>query len=379
MLRLLFWSLRHRRTRHLLNAFTILVTVAVVMVFISAVSEILAFTHAYSERQLTRVNVIAKMVVGGGAELPMTYESMLKEIPGVEIVQKQKAFFGKHQASGATYFVSGEEDSGIERNTDIFPVAPDVFEAWKKDPLGAIITEATVKQMNLSVGQSVELPTPRGPLKVNVVGISYKASIANRVAVHFDYLDKFMGNTGMCSYRLFAKPAVAAGLASIIEEKTKNSPVPATSFTEAEFASGIVSRIAVVPVLLGFLGAFLLVTTAITLANNSATSIRERRMETATLRVLGYRRGKIVRLLLGESIVIGMIAGALSIVITWFIFRHGVLLTVGPERLLGDVKLTPFAMIVGAALAILVPLSGALPSAIASIRTPVNEALRDAA
>lgn len=363
-----------------MNAVTMAITIAVVMVFVSVISEIVAFTRTYSGAALTRVNIVPKMSgSGAGGDLPITYEKLLKQIDGVEVVQKQKAFFGKHQASGATYFLSGEEPSGIELNLDFFPVEPDVFEAWKKEPLGAIVTEATAKQMNIQVGQTVELPTPRGPLLVKVVGLSYKATIAHRIAVHFEYLDKFTGNTGTCTFRVFAKPNVADTLAATVEERTANSPVPATAFTEAQFAASVVGRVAIVPALLGFLGAFLLVTTALTLANNNATSIRERRTEMATLRVLGFRKGRIARLLLGETMLVGIIGGVAAIALTWFVFRNGILLTVGPERLLGDVKITPFAMAVGAALSLLVPMSGALPSTVASIRTPLGVALRDGA
>jgi len=68
-MRLLFWSLRHRRWRHLLNAITIAVTVSVVMVFATVMFDLLSFVRSSADRELTRVMIIPKML---GTELPLS-------------------------------------------------------------------------------------------------------------------------------------------------------------------------------------------------------------------------------------------------------------------------------------------------------------------
>jgi putative ABC transport system permease protein len=149
--------------------------------------------------------------------------------------------------------------------------------------------------------------------------------------------------------------------------------------SDAEFAGRWAKEAALVPAVLGFLGIFLVFTTALTLANSAAIAIRERRTEMATMRVIGYRRGTIVRLMLGEVMIVGLVGGVLAVGVTWFLFRNGVQLTPGASKLLQAVTISPLAMIVGLVVSILIPLAGALPSALISIRVPLVSALRDTA
>jgi len=197
--------------------------------------------------------------------------------------------------------------------------------------------------------------------------------------VHFDYIMEFLGNPGTGKFRLFVKPQDYERVAREIEERTKNSATPVAAVSAANVAASQVRRAAMVPAVLGFLGLFLIFTTALTLANTSAISVRERRIEMATLRMLGFHRRTILALILGESVLIGLIGGALAIALTAFIFRGGIQLTPGEVQLLEPVKIGKLGMLVGVITSVVVPLIGALPSALGSIRIPLVKALRDSA
>src|SRR5262245_41617351 len=130
--RLLTWNLRHRRWRHILNALSIALTAAVVMLFVSVLVELAAFSRASRGRELARLLVWPKLIEPGGSTgLPMALTPTFQNIPGARVVQRNKIFRGRHP-SGATYLISGEEESGILLNTDFFPVERDVFEAWRR-------------------------------------------------------------------------------------------------------------------------------------------------------------------------------------------------------------------------------------------------------
>lgn len=61
-----------------------------------------------------------------------------------------------------------------------------------------------------------------------------------------------------------------------------------------------------------FLAPAILATTALVLANAISLSVRERRTEMAILKVLGYRPGQILALVLGEAVLLGALSGMLS-------------------------------------------------------------------
>jgi len=145
--RLIGWSLRQRRWRHVLDAIAIAVTTAVVMVFVALLADLVRFTHAsLGASNLSRILVVPAIVTPGTTTdgHPAALYATLEKIPGVKVVQRKRVIFGRHE-SGATYLVSGEEDSGVELNKDFFPVDDAAVAAWKRErPLGAIVAEDTL-------------------------------------------------------------------------------------------------------------------------------------------------------------------------------------------------------------------------------------------
>jgi putative ABC transport system permease protein len=377
-LRFLTWNLRQRRWQHLLNAVAIAVTVAVVMMFSAVVAEILTFLHRSESNQLTRILPRPKIVASGATGTPMAWLKMFQEIDGVRVAQRYLLWGGKHP-SGARYLIAGEEDSGIELNSDFFPVEPAVFEAWKKERTGAIVTDATARDLGLQVGQVAEVPSGNGPVRIKVVGFSHGATVGQRIAVHFDYARELLGNPDTCDFRVFTEPRDYERVARELIERTKSSAMPVQPINSTQFAAGWVRKAGTVPALLGFLGIFLVFTTGLTLANSAAITVRERRTETATLRVIGFHRGALARILVAESVVVGLIGGVLAIAVTYLLFRDGVQLTPGAAQVLKPVTIGLVPIVAGLVTAIAIPLAGSLPSAIATVRAALAEALRDTA
>ena len=64
---LLLYSLRQRKWRHLLNAFAIAMTAAVVIAFVSIMLEFVQFTRVYVSGGLSRIVVIPKIVTPGSS------------------------------------------------------------------------------------------------------------------------------------------------------------------------------------------------------------------------------------------------------------------------------------------------------------------------
>lgn len=65
----------------------------------------------------------------------------------------------------------------------------------------------------------------------------------------------------------------------------------------------------------------ILATLALVIATAISISVRERRMELAVLKVLGFRPGQLLVLVLGEALLIGVLAGGVSSAATYFIIN----------------------------------------------------------
>jgi putative ABC transport system permease protein len=66
-----------------------------------------------------------------------------------------------------------------------------------------------------------------------------------------------------------------------------------------------------------------IITLALVLANAISISVRERRTELAVMKVLGFRPDQIVLLVLGESVLLGLLAGVVSSGATYAIINYG--------------------------------------------------------
>ncbi|HTL33410.1 MAG TPA: ABC transporter permease [Kofleriaceae bacterium] len=360
-----------------MSGVAMVLTASVVMLFVSALVGLISNINKTKESELTKIFVMPASV---GGEQPCSLGTILKEIPGVKTMARWRRVTGRHPATGTTYLVVGEEPIGLELNTDIFPVTPQEIEAWKKDRTAAIVTDIIARDLNLRIGQHTELPTPQGGLQVNIVGVSYGSLIPKRVAVHFDYLDEFVGRPPTCRFRLYCNRNDYESVAREIITRTKNSGSPVQGVSTANMSTYLARVAGILPAVLGFLGLFLIFVTALTLANTTAITVRERRTETATLRVLGYHRGTIVRLLLSEAVLLGLIGGIIAIVINVIVFRNGVQLAPGHDvEPLPPVRIGLPGIIAALVVSLVVPLAGALPAALKSVRTPLGEALRDTA
>jgi putative ABC transport system permease protein len=64
-------------------------------------------------------------------------------------------------------------------------------------------------------------------------------------------------------------------------------------------------------------------TLALVLANAISISVRERRTEMAVLKVLGFRPGQILMLVMGESVLLGLLSGAGSAALTYMVINWG--------------------------------------------------------
>src|SRR5207245_3768230 len=65
-----------------------------------------------------------------------------------------------------------------------------------------------------------------------------------------------------------------------------------------------------------------LATMVLIVATAISISVRERRTEMAVLKVLGFRPGQILLLILGEAMLIGAISGLLGAGLTWVVVNH---------------------------------------------------------
>jgi putative ABC transport system permease protein len=130
----------------------------------------------------------------------------------------------------------------------------------------------------------------------------------------------------------------------------------------------------VIPNLLGALGLILLLTTTLGIANSTMISVRERRAELATLRVIGVKPRVLAATIVGESALVCAIGGLIGVAVTWWVLHNGLSLN---ANFLENLKASTFGMIAGFVVSLVVSVLGSAFAAWLAVRAPLSVALRD--
>jgi putative ABC transport system permease protein len=101
-------------------------------------------------------------------------------------------------------------------------------------------------------------------------------------------------------------------IAKAIDDMFRNSPVQTRTETEKQFALSFLAFLGNVKLILLSICAAVTFTILLVTANTMAMSTRERTKEVGVLKTLGFSRGQILSLILGEAALISFIGGVLG-------------------------------------------------------------------
>ena len=319
-------------------------------------------------------------------KLPMAYLPKIEAVPGVEAVAPFDFVVGYYRDVRPESMVPiqaspAEPMLAIYREAE---VPPDQAAAWKEDRTGALVGPLLLEKFGWKVGQRIVLkaPVPGGVVETTIRAVmGYR--LDSGLYLHRSYFEKLSGDEGGTNmFWVLAKSREDVDrITAALQEAFENAPVPARAMSERQWQLQFLEMLGNVKALLGSVGlatgfALLLIT-----ANSLAMSARERRNETAVLRVLGYRRRAIAGLLLGEALVYGL-AGAVFGVGVMSAFAHFVGAALDKTQYAGMGGLlvpdVPAMLLAAATSTLLAVLAGLVP-ALNLARRPVAELLREAA
>ena len=299
--------------------------------------------------------------------LPIYYRDKIRTIPGVVHVvpvtwfqgvyinDKPENFFGRLATDPNEYF-----DVAADK---VMPA--DQLDAWKRDRTGCVADVDLARKHNWKIGDHIHIEGDIFPANLDLTlrGIYTIDPPQSNLYFNAKYLEEsvswFKDSAGFYFTRV-DKAENMPVVARAIDDMFHSSPVPTKSESEQAFRLDFVATLGNVKAFILSICGAVVFTTLLVCANTMAMSIRERTREVAVLRTLGFTRGTILRLLLGESITIAFIGGLLGVlsgtVLILFISRPGVGLPVSMHMT------TATAAVVMLVAAFVGLVSGVLPS-----------------
>jgi putative ABC transport system permease protein len=337
-----------------------------------------AFNQGVDLAGVDRLDVINKVAII--QPLPMSYRDQILRIPSVKAVTFDNWFGGIYQDE-KNFFPQFAID--VPNQRQVFPefVIPD--DQWKNfvaDREGAIVGATTAKRFGWKIGDRIPLKGTifTGTWEFNIRGIytgSRDQDDLTQFWFHYDYFDERRTvEKGLIGWYIVKldDPDHAASVMKAIDDTFANSPYETKTETEKALATGFAKQFGNISFLILSIGGVVFFTLLLVTGNTMAIAVRERIGELAVLKAVGYTDRFVLFFVLGESLLIAAVGGAIGIGLSK-------LFTMGGDPTHGFLPyfyLPAPAIIMGIAISLAVGILAGILPATTAMRLRVVDALR---
>jgi putative ABC transport system permease protein len=323
MFQFLLKNIMRNRRRAILTVTSIATSLFLVATLLTVLTELESppSTPESARRLVTRHRISLVNV------LPVAYRAKIARVDGVEAVIGSMWFGGIYK-DPKNFFpqFACDTDQFFAVNADM-QLPEEQKQAYLADRTGALAGNNLAARFGWKVGDKVHL---KGSLfsfspELTLRGI-YTAGPddGSSLYFHWDYFNEGLNNagfTGSYSIRLRSIDQAAA-VAERVDDLFRNSSAPTKTETEKAFVLGFISMMGNVRLLISAISSVVIFTIVLVAANTMAMSIRERVREIGILKALGFRKARILVLLIGESSVLSLGGALIGSVGARMIFAH---------------------------------------------------------
>lgn len=277
-----------------------------------------------------------------------------------------------YQDKGNLVVVSGVDYDAFRGLKDV-RLVDGAEQSFAARPDAALVGRPLASQHGWKVGQTVTMLEDR--LSFTVAGIFAAAdkSYETGVLLHKEYLARVKRDEGKSTFFVvrLADPAAMAAVSKAIDTEFANAPKPTKTQSERAARERELQDFREIRRMLGLMVLAAIVVSVFGAANGVSMSVRERTREVGILRSLGLRRGHILQILVGESVLVALAGGAVG-------GGLAALLMAGDRTMGGMIPLSfhPSAIVAAAIVSLAIGLAGAILPAVRAARLPIVQALR---
>ncbi len=256
--------------------------------------------------------------------MPRYYREKIRPIPGVREVGISQWFGGvyKDARDPKNFFprFAVEPDKILAIRTEM-QVPEDQKKAFLQERTACMIGRPLAEKQNFHLGDHIFIQGDIFPVNLEfIVRAIYDAPEDNEnLYFNVEYLDQALGagKWGEIGtfYVLADSPESVPHIAKAIDDEFHNSPAQTKTESERAFQLSFVAFLGNVKMVLISICAAVTFTILLVSANTIAMSVRERVREVGVLKTLGFTRGTILSLILGEAVAISVVGGALGVLL----------------------------------------------------------------
>jgi putative ABC transport system permease protein len=360
------------------RTFLTISSVAVSLFLISALAIVYTALGAPLQNADTIPLVMVRRSSGIIFPLPASYAERIRAVPGVAACASL-SWFGGYWKDPANFFANFAVDpENVFKVQFASTIPPDQLEAFKRERTAAVAGRRLAERFGWKVGDRITLlGSPYGfTPELTLRGI-FTGGPDDQLWFHWEYLNESMGRmnvVGLYWVRL-EKPELAARVGQAIDQMFRNTDNETKTESLSAFLLNFIAMLGNVRLIILMIGSAATFAILLIVANTMAMSIRERVSEAAVMRSLGFRSAQIMRLFVGESLLLTA-AGALLGVGGAKLISDAVALSQIGQFVFADMRMRPETLAFCSALPLLIALLAAGLPAYRAGRVNIAEALR---
>ncbi|WP_454725157.1 MULTISPECIES: ABC transporter permease [Cupriavidus] len=259
--------------------------------------------------------------------LPLSYENRIRGVDGVTLVARSNWFGGIYRDPKNFFAQFAVSDNYLDLYPEFLLPAQQRAD-YQRDRRGALVGRQLADQFGFKVGDVIPLKGTIYPGTWDFVvrGIldgRDDSTITRQMVFHWEYLNETVrqrtprqaDQVGVFVVGV-ADPANGAAVSRAVDGVFRNSLAETLTETEQAFQLGFVAMSNQIIAAIRVVSYVVIVIIMAVMANSMAMSARERTVEYATLKALGFGPGFLALLVFGESVAIAVAGGALGMLAT---------------------------------------------------------------
>jgi putative ABC transport system permease protein len=317
-----FTLVRKNLFRRKLRAILMIVSILIAFLIFGVLAGVYAsFTAGEDRAAADRLVVVNK--VNFTQPLPIAYYNRVRSVAGIRQVTHANWFGGYYQDPKNVLVVMAVEP---ETYTDIFSrdfdFAPEARQAFIRIRTGAMVGEAMARKWGWKVGDRVPIASNIFSQRngshtwdLDIVGIftgKTPQNDTNFMFFQYNYFDETRSLGKDTIGWLVLQTANSADndpIAKTIDAMFVNSTAETATDTEKAFNKAFAAQFGNIALIVILVVGAAFVTILMIVGNTMALTVRERTREIGVLKTLGFTGGRILRLVLGESILLALLGG----------------------------------------------------------------------
>lgn len=268
--------------------------------------------------------------------LPQSYESKIESIDGVDNAVHSTWFGGIYQEP-RNFFAQIPIEP--EELFDIYPeflISDEHKAAWLATRSGVIVGRGLAERFGWKLGDRIPINATIWIKKdggrtweFDLVGIyegAEKGTDTSQFFIRYDFFDETrIGGSGQVGWYIVrvSDPDKAVEVAAAIDAEFANSAQETKTEPEGAFVQGFVNQMGNIAFIIMSIMSAVFFTILLVAGNTMAYTVRERTNELAVLKAIGFTDRGVLALVLGESLALTFVGGAIGLGVAWLLISMG--------------------------------------------------------